>query len=33
MSKIVTIWILDAGREAFLAVSLGSLRLNAPSFW
>ncbi len=27
------VWILDAGAEGFLPVSLGSLRLRAPRFW
>ncbi|MCB8924049.1 MAG: hypothetical protein H6652_00320 [Ardenticatenaceae bacterium] len=33
LSKKVIIWFLDAGVESLLAVSLGSLRLNAPMFW
>jgi hypothetical protein len=27
------VWILDAGAEGFLPVSLGSLRVRAPEFW
>ncbi len=29
----VVLWLLDVGSEAFLAVSLGSLRLNAAATW
>jgi len=33
MSKNVIVWFLDAGVESLLAVSIGSLRMNAPLFW
>ncbi len=33
MEKIILVWLVDAVVESLLAVSMGSLRLNAPDFW